>query len=343
MIVVHFESGLGNQMLNYAEYLALKKEHPNEKIYYENLIYELNDVQNKINMWNGYELESIFNIKMVNISEVFTKDEWQDILEEVRESKFWENGWNYSESICGVLNNHGLCLKNEVQKENRISLKSKIIDSFYKTWGGYAMKRFLSYAFPKIFIYRKSRPNELFCEGKHDIYTGQKLLFLYKENRIEEIKENLINSFKFPPILENTKNYEILNLINETNAVAIHIRRGDMLYANEYLYKFGYFKRAIKKIRKKIELPYFFIFGDTDSSNWIAENPRRVGLKKNDKIIYVNWNSEKESFRDMQLMTYCKGVVITNSTFGWWGAFLNQNSQKITISPFVNYNTTDWV
>lgn len=341
MIVVHFESGLGNQMLNYAEFLAVKSAHPEEAIYCESIVYELGVEQNRINMWNGYELEKVFNIKIPNVSELFSLDEWKEIVYEIKESKFWEDGWNYSEIICDTLNRHGLQLENETGNGKKRG--NKFLASVTKSRLGYMLKRFVSTLFPEILIRKKAYPESLFLDGKSNFYTGQKLLFLYKGNDIEKITQQLIRAFRFPEIRKEDDNYDMVNTIKRTNAVAIHIRRSDMLYANGYLYKYGYFKRAIRKIRKKISNPTFFVFGDVDSAKWLKDNPRRVGLRKNDSVVYVENNKASTSYRDMQLMTYCKGVIITNSTFGWWGAFLNNYPGKITISPFVNYNTTDWV
>ena len=52
-----------------------------------------------------------------------------------------------------------------------------------------------------------------------------------------------------------------------------------------------------------------------------------------DKVVYVDWNKGKDSYRDMQLMTYCKGLIIANSSFSWWGAFLNQRKNNCVIAP----------
>lgn len=57
--------------------------------------------------------------------------------------------------------------------------------------------------------------------------------------------------------------------------------------------------------------------------------------------MFVDWNGGEDSYRDMQLMSYCKHNVITFSSFGWWGSWLNENPEKITISPSVWINTTN--
>ena len=71
MRVVHMDSGLGNQMLDYAEYLAICSQNQDEKCYLENLIYELPFKDGMFSMWNGYELGRIFGINPPNIKEKF--------------------------------------------------------------------------------------------------------------------------------------------------------------------------------------------------------------------------------------------------------------------------------
>ena len=63
MKVIHIESGLGNQMLSYCEYLALKKVNPDDDFYLETIIYDIPECNDVICQWNGYELERIFGIK----------------------------------------------------------------------------------------------------------------------------------------------------------------------------------------------------------------------------------------------------------------------------------------
>lgn len=124
-------------------------------------------------------------------------------------------------------------------------------------------------------------------------------------------------------------------------SVAIHARRGDMLGYNYPCYRFGYFKRAVSYLRKRVSNPVFFIFCDPGSVGWAKENGHILGLDfKRDTVYFVDWNKGEESYRDMQLMSKCKHQIITNSSFGWWGAWLNENPDKITISPSYLVNTT---
>ena len=68
---------------------------------------------------------------------------------------------------------------------------------------------------------------------------------------------------------------------------------------------------------------------------WCEEN-----LEIQNEHYFINCNKGNNSFRDMQLMSHCKHGIVTNSTFGWWGAFFILNPNKITISPQAEINTT---
>ena len=63
-----------------------------------------------------------------------------------------------------------------------------------------------------------------------------------------------------------------------------------------------------------------------------------MGLIGNREVVFVDWNRKENSFRDMQLMSLCKHNIIANSSFSWWGAWLNQNESKVVIAPSVWMN-----
>ena len=77
MKIIHIESGLGNQMLSYCEYLAIKKANPTDDCYIENIIFDIKECNEVIKQWNGYELDQIFNINAPNIRELFTSQQWE--------------------------------------------------------------------------------------------------------------------------------------------------------------------------------------------------------------------------------------------------------------------------
>lgn len=105
------------------------------------------------------------------------------------------------------------------------------------------------------------------------------------------------------------------------NAVSIHIRRGD--YVGNAIYDLDlipYYKKTIEHIEKLVENPDFFIFTDDEeyALKYFADFNLVEGLKPHE---------------DMHLMSLCKHNIIANSSFSWWGAWLNDNPEKIVIAP----------
>lgn len=348
MKVVHIESGLGNQMLSYCEYLALKSLHPDEDIYIETMVYDIPKCNEVIRQWNGYELKRIFGIDAPNIKEVFTAEQWKQIMKEVNASEFWnlaKHNWNYPVTFTKALNNAGLNLINvrgdfeasDVMAQcqpNPNSIKYKLRHCLpYYYLQAYKRRRAAE-------INTKALYNLLFDKTKKDVFTGQRLLFKYKGAGIEKIENQIRTSFVFPQF-DDKKNIDAWNEIKNCNSVAIHARRGDMLGSNGLYYQTGFFKRAMKFIKDHVEDPVFYIFCDPGSVQWAMDNAKVLGLNTQKDIIkFVDWNKSTDSYRDMQLMAACKHQVITNSSFGWWASWLNENPNKITISPEYKINTT---
>jgi len=118
---------------------------------------------------------------------------------------------------------------------------------------------------------------------------------------------------------------------NYDNSISLHIRRGDYVtntQASKWhgLLSKDYYYNAIEYIKKEkgIEKPYIYVF--SDDSKWVKENMSFDG-----NVTYIS-----EDFNPAQaiiLMSKCKNNVIANSSFSWWGAWLNPNKEKIVIAP----------
>lgn len=349
MFIIHIESGLGNQMLSYCEYLALKKMNPDDDFYLETIIYDIPECNEVICQWNGYELERIFGIKdPKNVKNLFSIDQWDEIISEIRESKFWNHNWNYPVFFTKTFNRHGLDLENirgnfQDGKHYAMTVKEKketFWTRFVDTKIGNTLKRYYYLLRKGKYIGRNDRRKMLFMQTDKNIFTGQWLSFKYLGNERWRIDDEIRRTFVFPPFIDN-QNKDMAKYLANCNSVAIHARRGDMLSSNGWCYKYGYFRRAVKYIRKKVSNPVFVFFTDTGSIEWCKEHTDIFGLDyKKDKVFFVDWNTGKDSFRDMQLMSYCNHAIITNSSFGWWGAYFIKNPNKITISPIITIDTT---
>jgi hypothetical protein len=79
-------------------------------------------------------------------------------------------------------------------------------------------------------------------------------------------------------------------------------------------------------MKKTINNPSFFIF--SDDIPWCRDN-----LGKEENCEYIMGNTGANSYRDMQLMSLCRHNIIANSSFSWWGAYLNQNPDKVVVAP----------
>lgn len=337
MKVIHIESGLGNQMLDYCDYLAVRYKQPQEIYYFETIIFEIAECNNVNCQWNGYELERVFGIKEKNIKEYFTTEQWDNIIKYIRNSEFWNKKWNWPKYFCDAFKREGLNLKNTRGDFSLKKNQNKFLYFIKQTYVFCFFKRIYKTIFEKKFT--KSRCNELFCTEPGDALIGHLLAFDKRNNNIEILDDEIRQVFKFPPF-STEKNINFSNLILSSESIAIHVRRGDMLSRSGKYYKNGYFRRAVKFIKMNVSNPVFIFFCDPSSSEYCKTNLNVFGLNNNDKIYYVDWNQGTESYRDMQLMSLCKHNIITNSTFGWWGAYLNDNPNKITISPEIEINTT---
>lgn len=123
-------------------------------------------------------------------------------------------------------------------------------------------------------------------------------------------------------------NDELIKLIDGRISVSLHIRRGDYINISKYDVFNGltYYENAIKLFYPYRNKLIFIVF--SNDMDWVKDN-----LKLPDDVIYVDWNANEDSFKDMILMSKCTHNIIANSSFSWWGAWLNDNPEKIVIAP----------
>ena len=155
--------------------------------------------------------------------------------------------------------------------------------------------------------------------------------YFQNEKYFEGIKEIIRKDFSFKAALSN-KNEDVAHSILEADSVSIHIRRGDYTTNPNAVSNFvtcdkDYYLRAINHITQKVKDPIFYIF--SDEPEWVRNN-LDFG---NHKVEYIDWNKGRDSYIDMQLMSLCKHNIIANSSFSWWGAWLNKNVDKIVVAP----------
>lgn len=275
MMIIKVIGGLGNQMFQYAFYRQLKSEFKDVKL-------DLSAFET-YNLFNGYELNKIFNVK----EDIASKDEIKKLSE------------NFSNN----------------QIFNRV--KRKI----------FGIKR--THYIQHDFGYNKLD----FINSKGNLYLEG---YWQSEKYFNDVKDIIRKEFTFKNKLTN-KNKEIAELIKNNNSISIHVRRGDYISNPEAAQVHGgicnleYYKNALDIIKNNVLNPQFLVF--SDDMDWVKNN-----LNLQD-CTYVDWNEKENSYIDMQLMSLCKHNIIANSTFSWWGAWLNNNSDKIVIAPKKWFNT----
>lgn len=152
---------------------------------------------------------------------------------------------------------------------------------------------------------------------------------------LKEIKEIIREAFQHP--VPNEYNAELIHEMRHSASVGLHVRRGDYLSEPEFRGICGleYYQKAIKDIVSDGKQHTFFIF--SNDMKWCRENlsPFLVGHD----IKFVSGNTGINSCWDMFLMTHCRDLIIANSSFSWWGAFLNKNVNRVYAPyPWLNRN-----
>lgn len=259
MNYINISAGLGNQMFQYAFYLAYNLEHPMGARMF----------MRKISEHNGYELDRLFGL-------AYKHNLWTMFL--------------------------------------KIPHTGKLMNIFLKTH--------------KIFPVRHYQYQEEIMRTtyRNTFFDG----YWQTEKYFKEHESEIRNAFTFDLNMLNAKSKHVLSLIKSNNSISVHVRRGDYKSSN-FKNTLGaactpeYYERTIRYMNEHVENPIFVFF--SDDIQWVRDNI------KVDKAIYVDHNFGIDSWQDMCLMSNCKHNIIANSSFSWWGAWLNDYIKKIVIAP----------
>jgi hypothetical protein len=151
------------------------------------------------------------------------------------------------------------------------------------------------------------------------------------EKYFKEIAGTIRDEFivKEPP---TEKNKETAEQIRNTNAVSLHVRRADYVTnANTHAWHGvcgpEYYAKAVSTIARSVTNPHFFVF--SDDMPWAKQNI----IPADCPVTYVDQNDAATNYEDLRLMSLCKHNIVANSSFSWWGAWLNGNPDKVVIAP----------
>ena len=146
-----------------------------------------------------------------------------------------------------------------------------------------------------------------------------------------------LRSKDFIPVAAiSSMNAELVKSIGSTSSVSMHVRRGDYVTnaeTNKYhgICSVDYYQHSAKMIVEKTGADHFYVF--SDEPEWVKSN---IVLPY--ATTYISHNIARESYWDIVLMQHCKHHIIANSSFSWWGAWLNESKSKIVIAPKIWFN-----
>lgn len=151
------------------------------------------------------------------------------------------------------------------------------------------------------------------------------------EKYFSNIADEIRKLYTFPGS-DNLKNIQLADEMQHCTSVSIHVRRGDYLGSFPVLDE-AYFTPAMQYFLEKYNDVHFYVF--SNDILWCKDHIVA------EKITYIDWNTGNDSLFDMWLMTQCKHNIIANSSFSWWGAWLNRHLDKCVIAPNRWFYTID--
>ncbi|THD43820.1 MAG: alpha-1,2-fucosyltransferase [Bradyrhizobium sp.] len=121
------------------------------------------------------------------------------------------------------------------------------------------------------------------------------------------------------------------------SAVSLHVRRGDYVTQAQsggalWLCPAEWYASAMTAIAEQIEAPQFFVF--SDDPGWARANLPDTWPRN-----FIEPDADGRDFEDLYVMSTCRHHVIPNSTFSWWGAWLNPRRDKTVIAPLKWFTT----
>lgn len=234
---------------------------------------------------NGYELENVFGIKANLLSEYFSKDVWKEIVAKRKDGK----------SIVDIFNTLGIecqsiCEKADIKEPIIISNDKVLVKS-------------------ETFI-----PDIVKIEGNASYYG-----YWIIKDWFDAYRDIFVKEFKFPEIIDN-KNKQYMKDIEESMSVAFHVRRGDYVTYNIAM-DAQYYKNTVQQVLERYKDAVIFIF--SDDVVWCKEHEEELGFDMPIRTVYVEGNTKEKNYIDLQLMSRCKGIILSNSAFCYLAGLLN--------------------
>ena len=309
-IIISLSGGLGNQMFQYSAYLWLKQKGLN--VYLDKYYY---DIQKSFTH-DKYKLNYFSYINEIDFADIKIVNKMVDYSRCYTIKELKNTNLNKLLKICIIIKK---IINNIIKKINKNINSSKILNvssKFYLETVNYNYNCLLD------------------INNNFNIYIWG-IFAHYKY--LNDIKDLLINHYTFNKPLPQ-KIINTLNIIKNNNSVAVHVRRGD--YTGDPIRdvcSMSYYRNAVQYILSKQGNLKFFIF--SNDIEYIKTN----FFFLNDYEIIDNTTLDIPDYYDLFILTQVKHLIISNSTFAWWGAWLNQTPEKIVIVPEIYHRDNSFV
>ena len=310
MIIVKFCSGLGNQLFQYALYYSMKKKYPNQTVLADVSVFA--DI-NKLNAGNGFNYGFALNEFFELDIDIANREEIEKVNYEIKLL-----GWYrklLTVSLCRMIVGNSIVAK----------IRAKILPKYRKLKKNYiTAEPFNSYNGT---VFSLDLDSDYYMSGLWQNYK-------YFERYGEELRENI----RFRKALSNEAQHYVEEL-KCANSVVVHVRRGDFtnpIYNESHnICGRKYYDDAMKLIRTMVDNPVYYVFSDD------IEYCRTMftGI---DNIIFV---SESNIFRvdeELQLMSICKNIIISNSTFSYWAGWLGEKHKNVICPTYAEKRKMQW-
>ncbi|MDP3957988.1 MAG: alpha-1,2-fucosyltransferase [bacterium] len=199
-------------------------------------------------------------------------------------------------------------------------------------------KKFFNFAYRHMRLKRKLLPFyypektfafdlDVFNQGDPTYFDGFWQTGRYFESIADEIRQEITLKEPLSPYSREIEG----KIKKEETPISLHVRRGFYVSDATSSAFHGvcspeYYEAAIRYITERVKNPHFFIF--SDDYPWAAENFKTLQYPHT----CIN-NPEALGHEDMTLMSKCHHHIIANSSFSWWGSWLNPRKDKIVIAP----------
>ncbi len=248
------------------------------------------------NVHNGYELERVFNLKPNLLSNAFDSDVWDEFIKNKR------NGISVPQTF--------------------LNFGTDII--MYAETNNFPEHNPFNGAIISMFDANEFHPEIADIPYPNIYYHG----YWINKNWLGSYKDIILKELSFPEIpLQSAKDYA--QQITSSSSVAVHIRRGDYVTLGWNI-PIEYYSQSLRALAEKLNRFTLYVF--SDDLEWCRENAKELGLTYASEIVYVAGNTKENSYLDMQLMSMCKGMVLSNSAFCYLAALMNKDL-RIHVNP----------